>query len=114
MRVELPNDHWVEVRDRLKARDKVEVHRAVTFTIGGSGGSQEVSAVIQDEMRQAFLAQIITSWSYTEREGWPIPANNPGGSGILGELDLDEYNALSLGIEDLFQKVSFSGGSSPN
>jgi hypothetical protein len=113
MRVELPNDHWVEVRDRLKARDKVEVHRAVVFHVGGTQ-DQVVSAAVQDEMRQAFLAQTITSWSYTEREGWLIPAANPGGAAILGELDLDEYNALVAGTQELFQKVNFDGGNSPN
>lgn len=113
MRVELPNDHWVEVRDRLKGNDKVAVHEAVTFRVGGDAG-QEVSAAVQDHMRDAFLARVITAWSYQEREGWPIPASNPGGAGILGELDLDEYNALVAATATLFAKVSFDAGSSPN
>lgn len=116
MRVELPNDHWVEVRDKLKAGDKVAVHRAVTFNVGGTrdaGTGQEVSAAVQDDMRIAFLGKVITSWSYLDREGWPIPENNPGGAQILHEMDIDEYNALSDGTEELFQKVNFSG-SSPN
>lgn len=116
MRVELPNEQWVEVRDKLKGKDKVAVHDAVTFTVGNRDRAegQQVAASVQDKMREAFLAQVITSWSYAETEGWPIPANNPGGSSILGELDIDEYNALVTGTDELFQKVNFDGGSSPN
>jgi len=113
MRVELPNDQWVECRDELVAGDKRKTQEAVKFTVT-DGQQQQVSAGVQNEMRVALLANIITAWSYAETRGWPIPANNPGGVGILDLLPIDEYNALSDAVEPLLRKVGFGGERVPN
>jgi len=104
MRIELSSGAWVECRDKLKGRDKTETQRAIQFTIV-DGQEQKVGADVQLSMHEAFLGQIITEWSFLESNGWPIPANNPGGIGILGELDIDDYNDLMAGTDELFKKV---------
>lgn len=113
MRVELPSGGWVELRDALKAKDKHAVQAAVKFTIA-DGGRQEVSAGVQNDMQDALLGLIITAWSFAESCGWPIPAGNPGGTAILGELDIDDYNALIDAVDPIYQKVRLGGGGSPN
>ncbi len=113
MRVELTSGAWVEYRDELVGGDKRRTQEAVKFTIQ-DGQQQQVSAGIQNEMRIALLAGIITAWSYSETKGWPIPANNPGGVGILDLLPIDDYNELGTAVESLLQKVSFGGDKVPN
>lgn len=113
MRVDLPSGAWIEYRDELLGGDKRRTQEAVTFTIQ-DGQQQKISAGIQNEMRVALLAGIITDWSYAETKGWAIPASNPGGVGTLDLLPIDDYNALSVAVEPLLQKVSFGGDRVPN
>lgn len=112
MRIELPSGNWIEVRDSLKAKDKFAVQDAVTFTLT-DGKQQEVSAGIQNQMRNAFLGNVITAWSF---DNIPIPATGLASADVvLGEtLDIDDYNELEKQIEPLFEKVRLAGGRSPN
>lgn len=110
MRVELPGDAWVELRDALKAKDRFAVQDAVNLVVDQERSTQHVSLNVSDQMRLALLGLTITDWSFAQ-QGIPIPANNPGGTDIIGEvLDLDQYNALEEAIEPLFQKVRGRGG----
>ena len=105
VKVDLPSGGWVEVRDKLKAADKFAVQDAVVFTFE-SGGSQQISAGLQNKMRNALLSKIITGWSYE----LPIPSQNEKwATEDLGDImDIDDYNALQQAVEPLFEKVSFS------
>ena len=105
MRIDLPSGGWVEVREDLKAKDRFAVQQAVDLTYDTAEGKQTYTLNISDRMRLALLGLIITDWSFAA-SGVPIPANNPGGTDIIGEaLDLDDYDALEKGIEPLFAKV---------
>jgi hypothetical protein len=113
MRIELSNSQWIEVRENLKARDRMAAQNAISIEFDEEGG-RKMHAGIQDVMRNALLAQIITAWSY---EGIPIPSIWGGADAILDNVDLDDYNTLSEAVQPLLEKVSFtsSGGSAdPN
>jgi hypothetical protein len=95
--VTLPSGATVTVRDKLTAKDKFTVQAAVRLSLDTNTGMQESSGSFLTDLRNALLKEIITSWSFT----WPVPS--AGGS--LDDLDLDDYNALSDGVEDLLTKV---------
>jgi hypothetical protein len=114
MRIEFTSGAWVECRDNLLAGDKRKTQEAVKFTISDGQTDQVVDAAVQLKMTNALLANIIVDWSYAETKGWPIPANNPGGVDIIDQLDIDDYNELSAGVDELVKKVSFRGDRTPN
>ncbi len=105
-RIDLPSGNFVEIRDKLMAADKFAVQDAIVLTLSGSD-RQEITAGIQNRMRNALLGQIITSWSY---DGYPIPSQNAlAGNDIIGTImDLDDYNALSEKVQPLLEKVGFA------
>jgi hypothetical protein len=107
MRIELASGNWIEVRDKLKARDRQETQNAVSISFDESGNRQ-LKAGIQDVMRNALLTQIITGWSY---EGIPIPSIWGGADAILDTVDLDDYNTLAEAVQPLLEKVSFTATS---
>ncbi len=104
MRIELPNDNWVEVRENLKGKDKTRVHALLRIKIkdGDQQQGQEIGADLQELMQDELLAGIITAWSYPT----PIPSES-GGADAVADLDIDEYNALHAATMDLMAKVSF-------
>lgn len=116
MRVELPSGNWVEVRDKLMAGDRFAVHDAVDFVIT-EGQQQRVSAGMLNQMRNALLTTVVTSWSF---EGFMLPSQArelngetyDAGAFLGGILDLDDYNELAKAVEPLMQKVSLAA--SPN
>lgn len=110
MRIDLPSGGWVEVRDKLKAADRFATQNSVTFSL--DDGKIQQPGGMTNTVRNALLAGIIEDWSLTE-QGIPIPAKHVAGAGILGELDLDDYNALSDAVEPLLQKVSWTAPNQP-
>lgn len=100
MRIELPNEHWVEVRENLKGRDKEAAHSAVTIVI--EDGKQVTDAGVMDRMHNALLASVITAWSFPE----PIPAE-VGGAAAVADLDLEYHDVLVAKTAHLLKKVSF-------
>ena len=104
-RIDLPSGAWVEYRDTLKANDRFEAQNSVNFEI--EDGKVRQQGGITNQLRNALLSQIITGWSLTE-QGIPIPALHVAGPTVLGELDIDDYAALSAAVEPLLQKVSWN------
>lgn len=100
MRIELPPEHWVEVRESLKGRDRTAVHKVLQIEI--QDGVQKSDASVVGLMQYALLASIITAWSFPE----PIPALQ-GGSDAVAEMDIDHLDVLIEATADLLKKVSF-------
>lgn len=112
MRVELPSGGWVEVRDKLMAKDRFDVQDAITFTVT-DGKQQKMSAGMINDMRNALLTQTITEWSF---DGMMLPSqarvlngDRYDASEFIGTImDIDDYNALSQAVEPLMDKVNLS------
>lgn len=106
MRVELPSGAWVELREKLMAADRFAVQDSIVLTLT-SNERQEITAGIQNRMRNALLGQIITAWSFG---GIPIPSQNAlAGVDIIGTtLDIEDYNFLAEKVQPLMDKVNFS------
>lgn len=120
MKIDLPSENWVEVRDKLMAGDKFAVQDAITFNINSEGRAEAISGGMQNWMRNALLTQIITAWSFGE----PIPNQHPqvtlamakspiegihAAASVIGTvLDIDDYNVVADHVEPLLEKVSFA------
>ena len=103
MRVDLPSGGYIEFRDSLKAKDKFTVQNSLKFKVK-DGKEQEVSGGITNDMRNALLAELITSWSLDA----PLPsADMKAGMAAVDDMDIDDYNALQEAVEPLLEKVSF-------
>lgn len=101
MRIELPDENWVDIRDRLIGSDKIAVHSSLKIKIK-DGQEQEIGADVTDRMHDALLMSIIIAWSYPN----PIPSML-GGIDAVGALDIDHYNELHEKTAELFKKVGF-------
>jgi hypothetical protein len=111
-RIELPSlregsdteHNWVEYREQLKAADRFAVQDAVF--IDTKGDTNRMSLGIGNDVRNALLGRIITSWSFNG----PTPAglkDVAAADVVIGDaMDLDDYNALSDAVQPLVDKVS--------
>lgn len=111
MRVDLPDDHWVEMRgpDELVAGDRIAVNESFTVPVSSETTPGEVvarvmSGAIGDHTRVALLRRIITAWSF-DRVGLPIPSLNPAS---IEQLPLEAYNRLRVAIEPHMDKVNYT------
>ena len=97
MRIELPSGAWLDIREEWKGADRKKTRKAVKLSVT-EAGVREMDGDIDDAMRDAMLAEIITGWSLTD-QGIPIPSKNIGGADVIAEvLGHKDYNALqSLG-----------------
>ena len=103
MQVDLPSGGHIVLRDKLVAKDKFDVQNSLKFKVK-DGKEQEVSGGITNDMRNALLAELITSWSLDA----PLPsANFEEGMAAIDDMDIDDYNALQEAVEPLLEKVSF-------
>jgi hypothetical protein len=115
LRVELPSGATVDVRERLRGKDKFDVHGAIKFT-AEQGKEQTVSGAVTDNMRNALLAGIITAWTVTDDNGNPVPIPSENAASpeqVFGDMDIDDYNALQEAVEPLMEKVSFKAPNQP-
>ena len=102
MRVDLPSGGYIEFRDSLKAKDKFTVQNSLKFKVR-DGKEQEVSGGITNDMRNALLAELITSWSLDA----PLPsADMKAAMAAIDDMDIDDYNKLQEEVEPLLEKVS--------
>lgn len=97
MHVDLPDGGWAEIRgiDELKGGDKVAVQRVLRFVPDAEGGIGEVSAGLSEDMQQALLCRVITSWSLE----LPLPPT----AAVLEDLPVAVYSALCEAVEDHFR-----------
>ena len=102
MQVTLPSGATVDLRDKVTAKDKFAVQKSLHFSLDTQTLLQESTGGLVNDMTNALLAQLITSWSF----GMPIPSVD-GNS--LDELDLDDYDALAEAVEPTLQKVMGPG-----
>jgi hypothetical protein len=107
MDVTLPSGAVVTLRDKLTAKDKFAVQAAVHFSLDTTTGMQVSTGSILNDMRNALLKTIITSWTF----GTLIPS--AAAEDTLADLDLDDYDALADAVEPLLQKVTGSGPNRP-
>ena len=117
MKVELPSGETIELRDKLKAKDKFAVQSAVSLTMnaGGTIANQQVSGNTMTLMETALMSRLIETWSLDAE----IPSKHAcpecmGNSGLwhqhvadfIGDtLDLDDYNKLEEIVTPLLDKV---------
>lgn len=99
VRVTLPGNQWAEIRtpDSLKRGDQRAVNAAVTV---GLDKDAQLSIGVEDVMRAALIARLVTAWSFD----LPTPASNPD---VLDDLGLDTYNALVDATEEHWSRVDF-------
>jgi hypothetical protein len=103
LRVDLPSGGYIEFRDSLIAKDKFKVQKSLKFKVK-DGQEQEVSGGITNDMRNALLAELITSWSLDA----PLPSADIGaGMEAIDAMPIDDYNELQEKVEPLLEKVSF-------
>ena len=103
MRVDLPSGGFIECRDKLVGRDKFAVQNSLKFKVR-DGQEQEVSGGITNDMRNALLCEVITAWSLDA----PLPsADRAKALAAIGDLDIDDYNAVQEAVDPLLEKVSF-------
>ncbi len=103
-RLELPSGAWIEYRDKLLVRDRFAVQEVAKVDIREEGNSTSFLAM-QNDMRNALLARIITGWSYPV----PIPSQNnfQAADVIIGDaMDLDDYAALEEAVQPLMDKIA--------
>lgn len=104
MRIELANDNWVEVRDRILGSDRTAVQSVLKIRIKTSqeqSDAQETGADLMDRMHNALLNRVITAWSFPE----PIPSAMAGAS--VEDLEIEYYSELHHKTADLMKKVNF-------
>ena len=105
-KVTLPSGAWVEYREQLKAKDRFAAQAAAIMSLGTDGETRLSGLAIQNEVRNALLANIITQWSYQH----PVPSQNSfvaNKGDYIGEImDLDDYNVLANEVEPLLEKIS--------
>jgi hypothetical protein len=103
---ELPSGAWVEYREQLKAKDRFAAQDAAIMSLNTEGDARISGLAIQNSIRNALLASIITQWSYDH----PVPSKNDfveDKENYIGEImDLDDYNYLAQQVEPLMTKVA--------
>lgn len=87
------------LRDKLSADDRFAVQDAIRLSLDTSTGLQETAGGMVNAMRNALLARVIESWTV---EGLSVPSEDPK---ALGQLDIDDYNALEDAVEPLMAKI---------
>lgn len=107
MEVTLPSGATVTLRDKVTAKDKFAVQRAITLSLDTTTMLQESSGGVVNDMRNALLTNLITAWTVPG----PIPSQVPLGldgqpvADPLGDMDLDDYQALADAVEPIMVKV---------
>jgi hypothetical protein len=116
LNVDLPSGQKVEVRDKLKAKDRFAAQAAMRVHMTADGEQDATGAIVND-MRNALLTSLVQSWTVTGDDGqvMPIPREAPVINAmtgetrdVLGEMDIDDYNALADAIQPLMNKVTNS------
>ena len=112
MRIELPSGAWLDIREEWKGADRKKTRKAVKLSVT-EAGVREMDGDIDDAMRDAMLAEIITAWSLTE-QGIPIPSKNIGGADVIAEvLGHKDYNALQDAAQPLLDDLLGRGQGNP-
>jgi hypothetical protein len=104
-RVDLPGAQWATIRtaDSLKRGDQRAVRKAALIDVDPQEDETariQVSQGIEDDMRDALIARLITEWSLD----LPLPVARPD---ILDELDLATYDALHDATEEHWRRLDF-------
>jgi hypothetical protein len=106
MRIELANDQWIEVRDRIKGGDIAAVQDAGKIALDEDGRPAEVSYQGIDARQFRALAQrMITAWSFQV----PLPSSLAAATSVIDDLDEDDYWALYGGLKPKLDKIKAGG-----
>jgi hypothetical protein len=106
MRIELANDQWIEVRDRIKGGDIFAVLDAGKVTLDEDGRAAEISYQGIDARQFRALAQrTITAWSFQV----PLPSSVAAATSVIDDLDEDDYWELYRGLKPKLDKIKAGG-----
>lgn len=100
MRVELP-DGWAELRDpeTLTRGDQKAVLKASKLEIDPEAGVARVDGSNDEDMQDAMLARVITSWSFP----LPLPSKVPGS---LNKLSIAQGKALGEAVKPHLELIT--------
>lgn len=115
MHLDLPSGESVELRDRLKAKDKFAAQAAIRVNMTADGAVGAVSGSIMTMIETALLTRLIDSWTLDA----PLPSAHvcAGCTGdsvkwhehiadYIGDtLDLDDYDAISYWLAPYVNRV---------
>lgn len=82
MRLELPDGHWAELRDRASHRDAKDFMRLIMDASEAAPTPFEAGMAIRD----VTVGWFVTGWSYE----MPLPSGNPEGLDDLDSAAADE------------------------
>lgn len=118
MHVDLPSGHWVEITpvSGLKAKHRDAHDGAPRFYIkfdeDGKPDTSDlpISATIATLQRDALMATLISSWSFTTDDGVTLPVPHwdgevTQGREAFGEIGLDDWDCLLGVLEPYLAKV---------
>jgi hypothetical protein len=99
-RITLPSGAWIEVKDSTVPGDRFAIQDAVSLVVRDDG-----SRVVQGAASgtwKAFLARVITGWSY------PVPVPAVAGAQVLDDYpDAEEDDdALQDALQERFDRLS--------
>lgn len=99
MRVDLGNGQYADLKDlsELKAGDRRAVNAATEVRLEGDGADRKaiLPGDMDDNMRYALLARIITAWNLQ----WPIPSASVNGPVVLDNLTFEQLDALYTAVK---------------
>ena len=115
MHLDLPSGASVELRDRLKAKDKFAAQSAVRIDMTPDGTPGPMSGGIMTMITTTMLARLLESWSLDQ----PLPGAHTCGECVgnsalwhehvadyIGDtLDLEDYSALEYWLAPYLEKV---------
>lgn len=115
MHLDLPSGASVELRDRLKAKDKFAAQAAIRVNMNADGSTGAVSGSIMTMIETALLTRLLESWTLDV----PLPGAHSCGectgdslkwhehiADYIGDtLDLDDYDALSYWLAPYVNRV---------
>lgn len=100
MRIDLGNSQWADVKDvdDLRAGDRRAVNKQITLRVDQETHEVGIPGDMDDNMRNALLARIITGWNLQ----WPVPN---GRTEILDKLTMTQIDALYKGVQEHFDVI---------
>lgn len=102
-RLTLPNDQWIDVKDRLRVRDKRDVHSYSVDGVSSDGQTYRFNVV---KHQIATAAVRITNWyvlddGSTHKDGKPQPIVFPSGKSFK-----DRIEAIENLDEEVFEGIT--------
>lgn len=85
-RIDLPHGGWAQLRDPATLRRRDE-RTAKGFVV-----TRDKPILMMEELEEGVVAVMVVAWELPNLPGAPLPSETPA---ILGELEIDDYNAIA-------------------